>query len=309
MLKKTLILLSFSIISSFSLIGCFNSNHGKGTPSDAGRMETQIANEDSTTAPETYEHASLILLDSVTVKPEGANPYISFKALLKNAAVSDWICADMLQVVGNSNLSSKYPVQLGEIIYSNEDLAFVRGIANSEDLENIKYAWKNGMEVTPIKGTIEDKMSLVEYGIYPMADDYYSTGPAVITPGITDASLWESQGTNRSFLVSLTPASAMDMVMYDDNVKLLDAEKKDVTPLFGADRIEYHGGTSFMAVYESEEAKQKLPTMESFPAVLASVKYIEWHLDDGTAVTAPVSTDTTSPETTEPALQTELADS
>lgn len=82
------------------------------------------------------------------------------------------------------------------------------------------------MEVTPIKGTIEDKMSLVEYGIYPMADDYYSTGPAVITPGITDASLWESQGTNRSFLVSLTPASAMDMVMYDDNVKLLDAEKK-----------------------------------------------------------------------------------
>lgn len=301
MFKKTLIFLS--IISAFSLAGC-SANNGTGTPSNASPMETQSAGEDVTVSAETYEHASFILLDSVTIKPEGANPYISFKALLKNEGGSNWICPDMLQVVGNSNPSSKYPIQLGEIIYSNEDLAFVRGIANSEDLENIKYAWKNGMEVTPIAGTIEDKMSLIEYGIYPMADDYYSTGPAVIMPGITDAALWESQGTNRSFLVFLAPASAMDMVMYDADVKLLDAEKNDVTPLFGADRIEYQGGTSFIAVYESEEAKQNLPTMESFPDMLASVKYIEWHLDDGTAVTAPVNMNIVSPEATESAMET-----
>lgn len=307
MSKKTLILLS--MIGAFSLAGCSASNNGVGTPSNIVPMETQIAGADTTTAAETYEHASFILLDSVTVKPEGANPYISFKALLKNEDNSDWICPDMLQVVGNSNPSSKYPIQLGEIIYSNEDLAFVRGIANSEDLENIKYAWKNGMEVTPITGTTEDKMSLVEYGIYPMADNYYSTGPAVIMPGITDAALWESQGTTRSFLVSLTPASAMDMVMYDADVKLLDAEKNDVTALFGADRIEYQGGTSFIAVYESEEAKQNLPTMESFPDMLASVKYIEWHLDDGTAVTAPVNLNIVSPETTESTTETELTNS
>ena len=301
MFKKTLIFLS--IISAFSLAGC-SANNGVRTPSNASLMETQIAGEDITTAAETYEHASFILLDSVTIKPEGANPYISFKALLKNEGISDWICPDMLQVVGNSNPSSKHPIQLGEIIYSNEDLAFVRGIANSEDLENIKYAWKNGMEVTPIAGTTEDKMSLIEHGIYPMADDYYSIGPAVIMPGITDAALWESQGTNRSFLVSLTPASAMDMVMYDADVKLLDAEKNDVTSLFGADRIEYQGGTSFIAVYESEETKQNLPTMESFPDMLASVKYIEWHLDDGTAVTAPVNMNIVSPEATESAMET-----
>ena len=70
-----------------------------------------------------------------------------------------------------------------------------------------------------------------------------------------------------------------------------------MTPLFHADRLEYQGGTSFVAVYESEEAKQNLPTLETFPTVLSSVKYVEWHLEDGTAVVAPVTAATATEET------------
>ena len=296
MIKKKLFLFSVSVFAAISLFGCSKDTNNPATASNAGGLETQVAGED-TTAAEVYENATFTLLDSVTVRPEGANPYISFKALLKNDTNSEWVCADMLQVVGNSNSETRYPVQLGEIIYADDTIAFVRGITNAEDLEHVQYAWKNGMVVTPTPGTTQDKLLLTEYDIYPMANNYYAHGPAVITPGALDAQAWEAQGTNLSFLVSMTPASAMDMVMFDQNVRLLDAEKNDVTPLFHADRLEYQGGTSFVAVYESEEAKQNLPTMESFPAVLSSVKYVEWHLEDGVAIVAPVSAATATEET------------
>ena len=298
MIKHRLYLLSVSILAAISLSACSqsDSNIAPATASNAGGLETQVAGEE-TTAAEVYENATFTLLDSVTVRPEGANPYISFKALLKNDTNFEWVCADMLQVVGNSNSETRYPVQLGEVIYADDTIAFVRGITNAEDLEHVQYASKNGMVVTPTTGTTQDKLLLTEHGIYPMANNYYAHGPAVITPGALDAQAWEAQGTNLSFLVSMTPASAMDMVMFDQNVRLLDSEKNDVTPLFHADRLEYQGGTSFVAVYESEDAKQNLPTLETFPTVLSSVKYVEWHLEDGTAVVAPVTAATATEET------------
>lgn len=288
--KKYLLIGSLCVFSTLALFGC-GGKRGTQAASSSDILETRFEGEEDSTEAEMYANASFILLDSVTVKPEGANPYISFKALLKNTVDADWICADMLQVVGNSNTSTKYPVQLGEIIYSGNSMAFVRGIANAEnpdELENMQYAWKNGMIVTPTTGTTEDKLGLIEMGIYPLTQNNYAFGPAVITPSVTDAASWDLQGDNRLFLVTMNPASSMDMVMFDSDVRLLDENKEDVTLLFHSDRIEYQGGTSFNAVYESEEAKQYLPTMESFPSVLTAVKYVEWHLEDGTSVVAPV---------------------
>ena len=126
MIKHRLCLLSVSILAAISLSACSqsDSNIAPATASNAGGLETQVAGEE-TTAAEVYENATFTLLDSVTVRPEGANPYISFKALLKNDTNFEWVCADMLQVVGNSNSETRYPVQLGEVIYADDTLSLI----------------------------------------------------------------------------------------------------------------------------------------------------------------------------------------
>lgn len=279
---KKMLFLSCSLFSSIALISC--------SPKGNEKLETNIVAEASSTVKtDVYENATFTILDSTKVQPSGASPYLSFKAILKNDTDSEWVTPDMIQVVGNENTSTCYPIQLGEIIYSNESFAFVRGIANSEDLDNIKFAWKDGKEVKPSDGSAKDKQALIQYGIYPMPGGYYGIGNAIISSAITDPALWDTQGTNRSFIVAISPASAMDIVSYGNDVVLLDEDKKDVTSAFGADRIDYQGEISFVAVYESENALANLPDMETFSMLLSSVKYIEWHLEDGTVITVPIT--------------------